>query len=81
MSEKRSPHVVDQSQGFVMTDEGLLIPGKFLRKMGRTISVAFSPRLIMISSDSSSRHTHKRKQKSETSNPHRERKTSGGKQN
>ncbi len=42
MPKKTSPTSVDQNQGFVMTEEGLLIPGKFLRKMGEKISVASS---------------------------------------
>lgn len=37
-----------------MTDEGLLIPGRLLRKMGEEIAVSFSPRLIVISSRPSS---------------------------
>ena len=37
-----------------MTDEGLLIPGRLLRKMGEKIAVTFSPRLIVISSRPSS---------------------------
>jgi hypothetical protein len=50
MPKKTFSAIIDQNQGFVMTDKGLLIPGKFLRKMGEKISVAFSPRLIVISS-------------------------------
>lgn len=37
-----------------MTDEGLLIPGRLLRKMGKKIAVTFSPQLIVISSGPSS---------------------------
>lgn len=50
MPKNTPPTIIDQNQGFVMTDKGLLIPGKFLRKMGEKISVAFSPHLIVISS-------------------------------
>jgi len=59
MPKKTSPTIVDQNQGFVMTEEGLLIPGKFLRKMGEKISVAFSSRLIVISSPHPSRRPRK----------------------
>ncbi|MGH7960340.1 MAG: hypothetical protein ACRERD_00755 [Candidatus Binatia bacterium] len=54
MSKKIPVTIVDQQQGLVMTNEGLLIPGKFLRKMGTAVSVAFSPRLIVISAPRSS---------------------------
>jgi hypothetical protein len=59
MPKKISPTIIDQNQGFVMTDKGLLIPGKFLRKMGGKISVAFSPQLIVISSPHPSRRPRK----------------------
>ena len=49
MAKKKRLTVVDQSQGFVMTEDGLMIPGKFLRQMGEKVSIAFSPRLIVIS--------------------------------
>jgi hypothetical protein len=61
MSKKKLLTIVDQDQGFVITDEGLLIPGKFLRKMGEEISVAFSPRLIVISSRIPSRRARESK--------------------
>jgi hypothetical protein len=64
MPKKHSPLVVDHSQGFIMTDEGLLIPGKFLRKMGKMISVTFSPRLIVISAPHSPRRTQESARKS-----------------
>ncbi len=60
MPKKNSLGVVDQSQGLIMTEEGLLIPGKFLRNMGEKIAVVFSPRLIVISPASSSHRTRKR---------------------
>jgi hypothetical protein len=59
MPKKLSPIVIDQQQGFVMTDKGLLIPGKFLRKMGEKISVAFSSQLIVISPPHPSRRSRK----------------------
>jgi hypothetical protein len=52
MQKKIIPTILDQQQGVVMTDTGLFIPGKFLRKMGEHISVAFSDRLIVISTKS-----------------------------
>jgi exopolysaccharide biosynthesis protein len=75
MPKKQSSLVVDQSQGFVMTDQGLLIPGKFLQQMGRTISVAFSPWLIVISSDRSSDRIRKSEQRSEAPRTKRGRKS------
>ena len=54
MAKKKSLTVIAQNQGLIMTDEGLLIPGRLLRKMGEKIAVTFSPRLIVISSRSSS---------------------------
>lgn len=42
-----------------MTNEGLLVPGKFLRQMGDSIAIAFSDRLIVISADPPSLRTGK----------------------
>lgn len=59
MLKKKALTIVDRNQGFIMTNEGLLIPGKFLRKMGEKISVVFSERLIVISAGHSSRRARK----------------------
>ena len=59
MLKKKTPTIIDRKQGFVMTNEGLLIPGKFLRRMGEKISVAFSERMIVISAGYSSRRVRK----------------------
>lgn len=55
MSKKSPPTIIDEQQGLVMTNQGLLIPGKFLRKMGTAVSVTFSPRLIVIAAARPSR--------------------------
>jgi len=54
MYKNKSLTVIDRNHGPVMTDEGLLIPGRLLRKMGEEIAVSFSPQLIVISSRPSS---------------------------
>jgi len=54
MPKNKSLTVIARNHGLVMTDEGLLIPGRLLRKMGEEIAVSFSPRLIVISSRPSS---------------------------
>jgi hypothetical protein len=59
MLKKKPSTIIDRKQGFVMTNEGLLIPGKFLRRMGEKISVAFSEHMIVISADRLSRRARK----------------------
>lgn len=49
MAKKKSLTVIKQNHGVVMTDEGILIPGRLLRKMGEEIAVSLSSQLIVIS--------------------------------
>ena len=50
MAKKKSLTIIEQNCGVMMTDEGLLIPGRLLRQMGEDIVVSVSSHLIVISS-------------------------------
>jgi hypothetical protein len=69
MPKKKSPIMRKHSHGVVMTDEGLLIPGRLLRKMGEEIVVSFSSQLIVISSRTASSPVRKPKRTDRRSLP------------